>query len=396
MMNPMMMNQNNGMMNSMGNNMMNQMMMQNIMMNQDNGMMYPINNMMNQMMMQNMMINQLNMMNQDNGIMMNQGMMINALNYNDNMTIKQMGNNNMMMNQENNNIRSPNIDILNNENKLDIYYNENENEYIDSISKNIFSENDDVEKLWEKLISIYSKLEKKLYRSPYPKEIILRESPKETLEYLLKRGVIEDDPHISFYIDFNQKGIHYGWNSTSQIQSYIREKKLTIKDPLISKVSFYVPLRGAGGLVGLEFVNLEGGSKAKILKFSKNAPKWRKVCEGLNLFGKCIYNKCEAFKKEVIYKVGINQKFDFNEQKKEIVCPICNKNFIPKTLGFWKCEYQIKGEKLKDGEYCKVNINGKETKGDDFEYFDADENGTATWSELLVFACYRQKIKYKA
>ena len=106
-------------------------------------------------------------------------------------------------------------------------------------------------------------------------------------------------------------------------------------------------------------MNLEGGSKAKVLKFSKNAPKWRKVCEGLNLFGKCIYSKWEAFKKEIIYKVGINTKFDFNTQKSEIVCPIYNKNFIPKTLSFWKYEYQIKGEKLKDGEYCKVKRKQK-------------------------------------
>ncbi len=47
-------------------------------------------------------------------------------------------------------------------------------------------------------------------------------------------------------------------------------------------------MRGAGDLIGLEFVNLEGGSKAKVLKFSKNDLKWRKVCECLNLFGKCI------------------------------------------------------------------------------------------------------------
>lgn len=29
-------------------------------------------------------------------------------------------------------------------------------------------------------------------------------------------------------------------------------------------------------------------------------------------------------------------------------------------MGFFKCEYQIKGEKLKDGEYVEVDINGKE------------------------------------
>ena len=116
----------------------------------------------------------------------------------------------------------------------------------------------------------------------------------------------------------------------------------------------------------------------------------------MNLFGKCIYEYCEAFNREVIFPVGINVKFDLNKQKKEIICPICHKNFIPLTLGFWKCEYQIKGEKLKNGEYCKVNINGKETKDDNFEYFDANENGTAIWDELIIFACYRQKMKYKA
>ena len=188
----------------------------------------------------------------------------------------------------------------------------------------------------------------------------------------------------------NQKGI-YGWKKIFQII----EKSLTMKDPFISRVSFNIFLIGAG-LPGFEFVKLEECSKAKVLKFSKTAPEWRYVCEGLNLFGKCAYNKCKAFKKEVIYKVGINTKFDFNKQKKEIKCPICKKNFIPQTLGFWKCEYQIKGEKFKDGDYSEVIINGKETKDDDFEYFDADENGTTTWSELIVFACYRQEIKYKA
>ena len=38
-------------------------------------------------------------------------------------------------------------------------------------------------------------------------------------------------------------------------------------------------MRRAGGLSGLEFVNLV------ILEVSKKASKWRKVCEGLNLFG---------------------------------------------------------------------------------------------------------------
>jgi len=295
MMNPMM-NQNNGMMNPMDNNMMSQ-------------------DMMNQMMIQNMMMNHMNIMNQNMISQANNGMMMPGPNFNDNMAMNQMGNNNMMMNQDNNNMmmnqdnnnkKSYIINNPNNANNLKIYF--NRNEYIDSISKNIFSGNEDKTILIEKLLSIYSNLKKKLYRKPYLKEVILRESPKETLEYLLNRGVMVKYPCVEL---FYKKGI-YG----SKEIYLINEKSLTMKDPSISSVSFYVHLIGAG-LPGFEFVKLEECSKAKVLKFSKTAPKWRYVCEDLNLFGKCAYNKCKAFKKEVIYKVGINTKFDFNKQKKK-------------------------------------------------------------------------------
>lgn len=140
--------------------MMNQDMMNPMMMGQNNGLMNLIgNNMMNQMKIQNMMMNQMNMMNQDNWMMMNQGMMMTGLDFNDNMAKNEMINNNMMMNQDNNNnIRNQNLNNLNKVNKLDIYC--NETEYIYSISKNIFSENDDVRELRDKLLSINSNLKK--------------------------------------------------------------------------------------------------------------------------------------------------------------------------------------------------------------------------------------------
>ena len=174
-------------------------------------------------------------------------------------------------------------------------------------------------------------------------------------------------------------------------------KKLTAKVEEIrngDKLYLDIPLRGAGGPF-IEFADVDKISKTKKLKFSKNAKKWRKVSQGLNLFGKCINKKCEAYDNEVIYPAGINIKFDINLRSKEIKCPICSKNFIPLTLGFWKCEYQIKGEKLKDGEYISVNINGKETKGNDFEYYDTNETGKVFWSKLIIFVGYIQEMKYK-
>ena len=120
-----------------------------------------------------------------------------------------------------------------------------------------------------------------------------------------------------------------------------------------------------------------------------------KISIGLNLFGKCLNKKCEAFNAEVIHRVGINKEFDFNSDKREIKCPICAKNCLPSTMGFWKCEYQLKGEKFKDGDYEEVDLNGKETNGDDFEYYDPYKSGATFWSSLKVFTGHRQKMKFR-
>ena len=64
-------------------------------------------------------------------------------------------------------------------------------------------------------------------------------------------------------------------------------------------------------------------------------------------------------------------------------------------MGFWKCEYQIKGEKFKDGDYEEVDLNGKETNGDDFEYYDPYKSGTTFWSNLMIFTGHRQKMKFR-
>ena len=49
------------------------------------------------------------------------------------------------------------------------------------------------------------------------------------------------------------------------------------------KLFLDIPLRGGGGPL-IEFADVDKMSKTKNLKFSKNAKKWRKVSQGLNLF----------------------------------------------------------------------------------------------------------------
>ena len=217
-------------------------------------------------------------------------------------------------------------------------------------------------------------------RKPYHDEIIERRSSNETLEDLLKRGIKEENFQI-----LCRASIIDSHNYSGFIEYVKKNGRFRV---LIS-----IPYRGGG--CSFEFVDYDNGKTTK-LKFSKNAPEWRRVREGLNLFGKCINKDCKAFNKEVIDPKSNNIKFSIDQQKREIKCPICYKNFMPLTFGFWKCEYQIKGVRLKNGEYEDVNINGKETKGDDFEYYDPSDNGTSFWDSLTVFVCPRQKLKYRS
>ena len=191
-------------------------------------------------------------------------------------------------------------------------------------------------------------------------------------------------------------------------QEDIKNLNRTIKDSLNS-TSFnnYVELYQCaevtgGGVPLLKFADVSK-EKIKNLSFSKNAPKYRHVRKGLNIFGICMYPKCEAHKKEVVYipkKMILEDnkyfKFSINDEIKHILCPLCNKIIKPKTIGFYQCEYQIKGEKIENGDAIPYDSKPKETKDDKFEYFDPEENGEADWTELVIYVLPKQKIKYQS
>ena len=223
------------------------------------------------------------------------------------------------------------------------------------------------------------------YRKALENETIEREYPFETLETLIDRGVIDKEPRIVFT---NKRTFQKYYN-------YFKYDEINDGDTL--DIKYDDKLLGSGGLGGsFDFVNIDKLTKPTNLYFSKYAPKWRNVSVGLNLFGKCINSRCRAYNQEVIFVVGINEKFDFNRDKKTIKCPMCSKNFMPNTVGFWKCEYQIKGEKLEDGEYQEIDISGRETKGDNFEYFDPyNDRQICCWTRLVIFAAHRQKMKFR-
>jgi len=76
-------------------------------------------------------------------------------------------------------------------------------------------------------------------------------------------------------------------------------------------------------------------------------------------------------------------------------CPLCKKIFKPKTCGFWKCEYQFSGKKINDGEVEYYDSKPKETKGDEFEYFDPFGNKEVQWIELNIYVLPKQSVKYQ-
>ena len=168
-------------------------------------------------------------------------------------------------------------------------------------------------------------------------------------------------------------------------------------------------LIGAGQYFSwIDFVDMTSGKVLKLKVSSSGGKEWRVIRRGLNFFGRCEYEKCKAKGKEVIYttlKKGEKLPeeglcFNLNKEvyEENIVCPMCQNPFEPKTCGFWKCEYQFDG---KYHEYRKVEekkeYNSKtiETYEDEFHYYEVAEKGTKKWKELNIYVLRKQNIKYK-
>lgn len=177
-------------------------------------------------------------------------------------------------------------------------------------------------------------------------------------------------------------------------------------DCLYSNLDFfpYNQFPGAGGdcFGGLMFID-PSHTNIKQLSLSKEAPKWRIISEGLNIFGICQNPDCEAKNKEVIFRALKGNStlpengmiFNMIENVENIKCPMCNDIIEPETCGFFNCEYQLKGKKIENRKVVNYDSKTKETKKNKMDYFEQKDKKKVKWTELKIYVLPFQKIKYE-
>jgi len=101
-----------------------------------------------------------------------------------------------------------------------------------------------------------------------------------------------------------------------------------------------------------------------------NIPKWRTIGKGINLYGICKNDNCEAKGNQVIMHVE-SKKYDVYNEGFMGICPICKKHFDLDTCSFYMCNYKIEGAYFNKFIDDWVDLPGnvqKTSEGKDFYY----------------------------
>ena len=99
--------------------------------------------------------------------------------------------------------------------------------------------------------------------------------------------------------------------------------------------------------------------KRKIHKIS-NGCYYRYICQGINLYGICVNKTCKAYSQEVIQMINDNE-LNFIKKNGMMNCPLCNGPCVVKTVGFYKCYFNIYGNKFNE-EKDEIEKLGDEIK----------------------------------
>ena len=169
-------------------------------------------------------------------------------------------------------------------------------------------------------------------------------------------------------------------------------KDACIKDG--DTVTLLIIMRGGGfpGL-GFNFASMESGSK---IQFSADAPDYRIIGPGLNLEGRCMDEKCKAFKQLAWSPLGFSRSlkevdspfdtagFNIGSLINNTPCPLCKKPMNPDSIvscGFFRCQYTYQG--YQQGENSVIKGSGKAEDYDGIEYHNGIMD-SKTWTMLVI------------
>ena len=180
----------------------------------------------------------------------------------------------------------------------------------------------------------------------------------------------------------NQAGIQ-GQNLYFISEGKILSPEMKLRQINFSRIEVYNEQNIIGGTYGLNFTDVSKDIREEQY-FSDNAPSYRIVTQGINIYGICKGKKCEAYKNEVIVPLKNVKKFDLINEKDDLECPECGGMIIPKTLGFHLCEYKIEGTKFVDKKGEDFKIKGIAENPNSIQYFSPDKNGETMIVKLVI------------
>ena len=67
---------------------------------------------------------------------------------------------------------------------------------------------------------------------------------------------------------------------------------------------------------------------------------------------------------------------------------MCKENIIPESLGIYDCSYTWSGTKFENNLVKRIRIQKWRKVGNEFKYFDPQENGNAKWGSLKIMIRY--------
>ena len=178
------------------------------------------------------------------------------------------------------------------------------------------------------------------------------------------------------YGDFNFKYTGEQLNPNKKLKEY------DLASGSIIKVADTHNVIGRGGYA-LNFTNLSKKIYNEIT-FSDDAPAYRNTKQGINIFGDCKCERCYAFNQEVVVPLYGIEKFDLINERQNLKCPACKGLIEPKTVGFYLCEYKIKGKNIENGVIKPFEFFGKALNKQSLQYYDPIKNGNTIVYELII------------